>query len=166
MRPPQRPIKKPDGETVFMAGYRTGGKQLMPFPTAPFLLFSLLPNTHTMCAHKSNSIPGLKYSLTSSFSGTPNLLAQWFSRSTPSKKNHIRMWTSPPQITSRPTDFLLLLPHFRLNVFWCSSELPANAGDRRDTDADSIPGLGRSPGKGNGSPLQYSCLENSMDRWA
>ena len=27
----------------------------------------------------------------------------------------------------------------------------------------SIPGLGRSPGEGNGSPLQYSCLENSMD---
>ena len=31
-------------------------------------------------------------------------------------------------------------------------------------DLSSIPGLGRSPGKGNGYPLQYSCLENSMDR--
>ena len=31
-------------------------------------------------------------------------------------------------------------------------------------DLDSIPGLGRSPGEGNGNPLQYSCLENSMDR--
>ena len=30
----------------------------------------------------------------------------------------------------------------------------------------SIPGLGRSPGEGNGSSLQYSCLENSMDRGA
>ena len=30
----------------------------------------------------------------------------------------------------------------------------------------SIPGLGRSPGVGNGNPLQYSCLENSMDRGA
>ena len=30
----------------------------------------------------------------------------------------------------------------------------------------SIPGLGRYPGKGNGSPVQYSCLENSMDRGA
>ena len=39
--------------------------------------------------------------------------------------------------------------------------LPANAGD-----AGSIPGLGRSPGEGNGNPLQYSCLENSMDRRA
>ena len=40
----------------------------------------------------------------------------------------------------------------------------ANAGDRRDVG--SIPELGRSPGGGNGNPLQYSCLENSMDREA
>ena len=33
-------------------------------------------------------------------------------------------------------------------------------------DLSSIPGLGRSPGEGNGNPLQYSCLENSMDRGA
>ena len=38
---------------------------------------------------------------------------------------------------------------------------PANAGD-----TGLIPGLGRSPGEGNGNPLQYSCLENSMDRGA
>ena len=30
-------------------------------------------------------------------------------------------------------------------------------------DPGSIPGLGRSPGEGNGTPLQYSCLENPMD---
>ena len=30
-------------------------------------------------------------------------------------------------------------------------------------DPGSIPGLGKSPGEGNGTPLQYSCLENSMD---
>ena len=39
---------------------------------------------------------------------------------------------------------------------------PANAGDA--WDASSIPGLERSPGEGNGNLLQYSCLENSMDR--
>ena len=42
--------------------------------------------------------------------------------------------------------------------------LPANAGD-----VGSVPGSGRSPGEGNGNPLQYSCLENSVDRgtwWA
>ena len=33
-------------------------------------------------------------------------------------------------------------------------------------DLGSIPGLGRSPGGGNGNPLQYSCLENSTDREA
>ena len=41
---------------------------------------------------------------------------------------------------------------------------PANAGDAKDTGL--IPGLGRSPGGGNGNPLQYSCLENSMGRGA
>ena len=39
--------------------------------------------------------------------------------------------------------------------------LPANAGDTRDSGL--ISGSGRSPGVGNGNPLQYSCLENSMD---
>ena len=42
--------------------------------------------------------------------------------------------------------------------------LPANAGDIGDVG--SIPGLGRSLGGGNGNPLQYSCLEHSMDRGA
>ena len=37
--------------------------------------------------------------------------------------------------------------------------LPANEGDIRDMDL--IPGSGRPPGRGNGNPLQYSCLENS-----
>ena len=37
--------------------------------------------------------------------------------------------------------------------------LPANAGD-----TDLMPGLGRSPGEGHGNPLQYSCLDNLMDR--
>ena len=41
---------------------------------------------------------------------------------------------------------------------------PANAEDARD--ASLIPGSKRSPGEGNGNPLQYSCLENSMDRGA
>ena len=41
---------------------------------------------------------------------------------------------------------------------------PANAGDARNLD--SVPGWGRSPGEGNGNPLEYSCLESSMDRGA
>ena len=42
--------------------------------------------------------------------------------------------------------------------------LPANAEDIRDVG--STPGSGRSPGGGHGNPLQYSCLENPMDRGA
>ena len=42
-----------------------------------------------------------------------------------------------------------------------SKEPACNAGD-----PGLIPGLGRSPGEGNGNPLQYSCLENPMDRGA
>ena len=40
----------------------------------------------------------------------------------------------------------------------------ANAGDKRD--GSSIPGSGRSPGRGYGNPLQYSCLGNPMDKGA
>ena len=42
-----------------------------------------------------------------------------------------------------------------------TKNLPANARDTRDKSL--IPGLGRSPGGGNGNPLQYSCLGNPMD---
>ena len=42
-----------------------------------------------------------------------------------------------------------------------SSEVKASACN--EGDLGSIPGLGRSPGEGNGNPLHYSCLENPMD---
>ena len=44
-----------------------------------------------------------------------------------------------------------------------SSEVKASACNAGDTGSIPIPGLGRSPGEGNGNPLQYSCLENPMD---
>ena len=50
---------------------------------------------------------------------------------------------------------VLFIAKFDGKAFAC------NAGD-----LGSIPGSGRSPGEGNGHPLQYSCLENSMDRGA
>ena len=61
---------------------------------------------------------------------------------------------------------------FWLGLSWISASqvvlvvknLPATAGDVRDVGL--IPGLGRSPGGGDGNPLQYSCLENPMDRGA
>ena len=48
--------------------------------------------------------------------------------------------------------------------FPSGSVVKCNAGDIGDEG--SIPGLGRSPGEGYGNPLQYSCLENPMDRGA
>ena len=45
--------------------------------------------------------------------------------------------------------------------WWLSGNPPASAGD-----VGLIPALGRSPGGGNGNPLQHSCLENPMDRGA
>ena len=59
---------------------------------------------------------------------------------------------------------------FYLHMTWCFpgdsvvKNLLSNAGDLRDVC--SIPGSGRSPGRENGNLLQYSCLENSMDRGA
>ena len=52
-----------------------------------------------------------------------------------------------------------------VNAMRCGdSEVKASACSAGDLA--SIPGLGRSPGGGNGKPLQYSCLENPMDRGA
>ena len=52
-----------------------------------------------------------------------------------------------------------------LSLQWLSGkEFACNAGDVGD--AGAITGLGRSSGKGNGNPLQRSCLENSMDKVA
>ena len=61
------------------------------------------------------------------------------------------------------------MPHLYQDrpIFWLQvvalmvKNLLANAGNTRD--AGSVPGLGRSPGEGNGTQLQYSCLENSID---
>ena len=51
-----------------------------------------------------------------------------------------------------------------LRVAQLVKNLPSNVGDVGDVGL--IPGLGRFPGVGNGNPLQYSCLENSMGRGA
>ena len=59
---------------------------------------------------------------------------------------------------------VLFLKEFCDVVALVVNNLPANA--RNAGDAGSIPGLERSPGEGNGNALQYSCLENSMDRGA
>ena len=61
------------------------------------------------------------------------------------------------------TDLLALLTSAS-QVGVVVKNLPANAEDLRD--AGSIPRLGRSPGGGHSKPLQYSCLENPMNRGA
>ena len=60
--------------------------------------------------------------------------------------------------------------YVHIALFWTSQvalvvkNLRPNAGDTRDVGL--IPGLGRPPGGGPGNPIQYSCLENPMDRGA
>ena len=67
----------------------------------------------------------------------------------------------------QPISLMSEVPYLEIRYFqvvqWVKN-LPANAVDARDMG--SFPGLGRSPGGGNGSPLWYSCLENPMDRGA
>ena len=73
------------------------------------------------------------------------------------------MWNKVPLKTHFPRSSIpLFVSH--LQTFSGGSvvkESPCNAGD-----PGLIPGLGRAPGEGHGNPLQYSCLENPMDRWS
>ena len=79
--------------------------------------------------------------------------------------------TEPPGKPNKQTTVLL---KYLYTFYWATQaalvvkkNLPANAGNVRDPG--SIPGLGRPPGGGHGNPLQFSCLENPMDRgvwWA
>ena len=66
------------------------------------------------------------------------------------------LWESLYQII-----FLSITIYWAFQVALAVKNPPANAGDT--IDADSIPGLGRSFGVGNGKSFQYSCPENSMD---
>ena len=68
-------------------------------------------------------------------------------------------------ITELKADFFcVLVNRIELTVALVVKSPPASAGDVRDVG--SIPGSGRSPGGGHSNPLQYSCLENPMDRGA
>ena len=67
------------------------------------------------------------------------------------------------QVDSSPLSFPEK-PESSSQVALVVKNLIANAGDIRDVG--SIPGLGSFPAEGNGNPLQYSCLENPMDRGA
>ena len=105
--------------------------------------------------------------------------------------HHVKFTISSRKGISRGSFFLNLLTYLLLAVLVFIAEralsLVAESGDSSlvamraagfpggldgkvsacsEGDPGSIPGLGRSPGGGNGNPLQYPCLENSMDRGA
>ena len=88
-------------------------------------------------------------SLPLSHLGSPSLIIREISIKTTMSSSHQSEWQPPKKSTSRAS---------------LVKNLPANTGDTRN--AGSIPGLGRSPGGGNGNPLQYSCLGNPTDRGA
>ena len=67
-----------------------------------------------------------------------------------------------PRVSKKKLGFPDFRPHANESDGAVAKNLPANAGDARDVS--SVPGLGRSPGEENGNPLQYSYLENSVDR--
>ena len=68
----------------------------------------------------------------------------------------------PALFSPRTYSINLFFFFFQGLPWWISGKASVyNAGD-----LGSVPGLGRSPGEGNGNPLQYYCLENSMDRGA
>ena len=82
----------------------------------------------------------------------------------------VRHWTWRMGSMKRKKKKMTRLFQLPLNILrasqvaWLLKNLPANAGDSRHVA--SIPGSGRSPGVGNGNPLQYSCLENPTGRGA
>ena len=73
----------------------------------------------------------------------------------------LKKYLSTPKSQRCSVSILTLLSHLGFPGGSDGKESPCNAGD-----PGSIPGLGRSPGDGNGNPLQYSYLEISMDRGA
>ena len=87
------------------------------------------------------------------------------------KDNFLRTTEEFADIGSKPVTpkvshvYIYIYIHTHTWASWVAlvvKNLLANAGDARD--AGLISGPGRSPGVGKGNPLQYSCLENSMDR--
>ena len=84
--------------------------------------------------------------------------------------NYIGVVLTPDPPLLIPTNFSMLYVRNKLALTWCKLGF-AGDSDGKDSscdtgDPDSISGSGRSPGERNGYPLQYPCLENSMDRGA
>ena len=74
----------------------------------------------------------------------------------------VALWIAAHQASLFSTTSQTLLKLRASQVALGVKSMPTDAGDIRDVG--SIPGLGKSPGGGNGNSLQYSCLEDPMDR--
>ena len=96
-------------------------------------------------------------------------ITYWLSLHAWDREAHCVMWCNAWHFLP-PSAFLLWcikfppVSYLALHVALVVKNPPVLAGDVRDVA--SIPGSGRSPGGGHGNPLQYSCLENPMDRGA
>ena len=121
-------------------------------------------SSHFLC-HTSILLDVNRYSVKNRFQGETNLVK---------KATKISQVTTSINVGSLKQPWLI--SHSQMSV-WASSSLwsvivtifTTGGSDGKEfacnaRDLGSIPGSGRSHGKGNGNPLQYSCLENSMDR--
>ena len=127
----------------------------------------LSPNTVIFCGTGVGAYEGAYFNPPCPQSPKPwspaKLAAMWWMRC------HVRVLSTPChilmllwQLSSPSTSVETVCSSARsFQVVPVVKNLPANAGDIRDMSL--IPGSGRSPGRGNGNPLQYSCLENPMD---
>ena len=70
------------------------------------------------------------------------------------------------EMTQMPVELIFCIIHNSFSIFLIVVDQTVKKSACNAGDLGSIPGLGRSPGEGNGNPLQYSSLENPMDRGA
>ena len=70
------------------------------------------------------------------------------------------------EMTQIPVELIFCIIHNSFSIFLIVVDQTVKKSACNAGDLGSIPGLGRSPGEGNGNPLQYSSLENPMDRGA
>ena len=134
------------------------------------------PDTEVICEMWKSTTVLTQFSVwEKNFSLKKNVMLTWNKCQKVLKQNNwellVRLWTCGWRL---PCEQDSCYPHLYLRVFddfiqasgspAVIQNPPASAGDPRDSG--SIPRPGRSPGGGNGNPLQYSCLENPMDRGA
>ena len=125
------------------------------------------PNPRAVSAKKRESVVTWPHTKLGFYEQVSEVTHEFLENSLHLKSREQRHKFVPPEQRREPSvkgslsDVVVPFPH---KVFPSGSDGKAPACN--EGDPGSIPGLGRSPGEGNGNPLQYSCLENSMDRGA